>query len=504
MKRPSPLIQMTMALVALCSTLVILGSLFFDAIPDRQAQQRAVRKAVGEALAVQLAELLRRDDPMQIRASLGAIAERIDGLRSIGVRRSDGTLVLDTGTHARHWKNGDDEASRPEQLTVALNAQGQRWGRVELAFVADEAHPVLAFLREPLVQMLMFISAAGWLVFGLYMRRALQHLDPASVVPDRVQGAFDAMAEGVVVLDARSRVMIANKSFRALHPELAAVRAGGTLAALQWLCGSLPADPGRHPWARAMAERRSNAGTSIETGQGAERRQLVINAAPISDVGGAVRGCMVTVNDLSALHRANEALHVAMADLAASKLEVEAKNRELERLATRDPMTGLLNRRAFHAAFEPLMTGALAAGKPLACMVLDIDKFKSVNDTHGHGIGDRVIQEVARKLQDSVRGTDLVCRWGGEEFCIVVVGLDLPGIAKFAERVRLRVEQECGPAVREVPGMQVTVSMGVELLSERSPGLPALVEQADQALYRAKRNGRNRVELAEGLEVPAL
>ncbi len=493
---------MTMALVALCSTLVILGSLFLDTMPDRGAQQRAVRKAVGEALAVQLAEMLRRDDPREIEKAMTAIVARTDGLRSVGVRRADGTLAVNTAAHVQGWKLDEQEQSRPEQITVPLSAQGQRWGRVEMAFAADDTHPVLAFFKEPLVQMLLFVGVAGWLVFGLYMRRALQHLDPASVVPERVQGAFDAMAEGVVVLDSRGRVMLSNKAFRGLHPQLAEVPTGGSLAALPWLADCLPADAAQHPWSRAMAERMPNAGTALEAGQGADKRQLVLNAAPISDAGGAVRGCMVTVNDMSALHRANEALRDAMTALAGSKQEVEQKNIELERLATRDPLTGALNRRAFHAAFDDAWRDAVRTRGHLTCLMVDIDNFKNINDSHGHGVGDRVIQEVARKLQESVRGTDLLCRWGGEEFCIVVSGLDATASAEFAERVRTRIERECGAAVREVPGLRVTASVGVEMLSRQAESTAVLIERADQALYRAKRGGRNRVEMP-AFETPA-
>ncbi len=484
-----------MALVALCSTLVILGSLFLGTIPDRGTQERAVRKAVGEALAVQLAEMLRRDDAREIERAMTSIVGRTDGLRSVGVRRADGTLVLGTAAHAQGWEPGENEVLRPEQVTVPLSAEGQRWGRVEMAFAADDTHPVLAFFKEPLVQMLLFLGVAGWLVFGLYMRRALQHLDPASVVPERVQGAFDAMAEGVVVLDSRGRVMLSNKAFRTLHPQLAEVPTGSSLGALPWLSQALPEDAAQHPWARAMAERTANAGTALEAGRGADRRQLVLNAAPISDAGGAVRGCMVTVNDMTALHHANEALREAMTALAGSKREVEEKNLELERLATRDPLTGALNRRAFHAAFDNAWRDAQRSNGALTCLMVDIDHFKNINDSHGHGVGDRVIQEVARKLQESVRGTDLLCRWGGEEFCVVIAGLDDAASAAFAERVRTRIERECGAGVREIPGLRVTVSIGVELLSPQTLSTAALIEHADQALYRAKRNGRNRVAM---------
>jgi diguanylate cyclase (GGDEF)-like protein len=204
---------------------------------------------------------------------------------------------------------------------------------------------------------------------------------------------------------------------------------------------------------------------------------------------------MVTVNDMSTLHQANEALRDAMAALAGAKQEVEQKNLELERLATRDPLTGALNRRAFHTAFDIAWRQAVSAGGYLTCLMVDIDHFKNVNDSYGHGVGDRVIQEVARKLQESVRATDLLCRWGGEEFCVVIGGLNAAASAEFAERLRMRIERECGAGVREVSGLRVTVSVGAEVLSRQIESTAELIENADQALYRAKRSGRNRVEM---------
>jgi diguanylate cyclase (GGDEF)-like protein len=498
MKRLSPLVQMTMALVGLAGTLVILGTLFFDVIPDRDAALRTTRQSVADALSVQVAERLARDDVATVEKTLRHVITRTPDLRSVGVRRADGTLVVDTGSHITHWKLGVDEQSRIDQITVPLSNERQRWGRVELAFADRSMHPVAAFFAEPLVQLLLFMSAAGWIVFGLYMRRALQHLDPSTVVPARVQGAFDAMAEGIVVLDAKGRLMMCNDAFRSLDESLQAVNMGSRLAALPWLQSALPGDPGEHPWARAMSDRAANTGTLVEVGEGAERRRFMFSAAPISDAGGAVRGCMVTINDLTALHRANEALQHAMTQLQRSKQEVEDKNAELERLATRDPLTGVMNRRAFQTAFDALAKDASARNQNLACLMIDIDLFKAVNDTHGHGVGDRVIQEVARRLQDSLRGTDLVSRWGGEEFCVVTAGLDAEGAAEFAERVRRRIEREAGAAVREVPGLRITCSVGVSLGRRDDSALAPLVDRADRALYQAKRAGRNRVELSTG------
>lgn len=494
MKRASPLLQMTLALVGICGTLVLLADLFFGVLPDRGAQTMQLRKNIGEALAVQVAALLQSDDSATLQRTLNGVAARIDDVRSLAIRRADGSVALQAGDHARWWQATDGDVSRPEQVIVPLSAGGARWGSFELAFRADSVHPVWRWLTQPLMLTLLFLSAAGMLMFGLYMRRALQHLDPASVIPQRVQGAFDAMSEGVVVLDARGRVMLANKAFRKLHVDAAAVATGNTLSALAWLVPSLPPDATAHPWMRAIASRAESAGDTLEIAPGsADARQLVINCAPIADPAGHVRGCLVTFDDVSQLQRANQALHDTMAELNASKEDLQRQNVELERLATRDPMTGCLNRRAFYAAYEPMFARTQAGGGGLTCLMIDIDHFKAVNDSHGHAVGDLVIQGLAKMLLESARPGDLVCRHGGEEFCVVLPGAGRVEASAFAERLRERVERECGAQVREVRNLRVTVSLGLSVLARDVSVAAALVDRADQALYSAKRGGRNRM-----------
>ncbi|MCC7101176.1 MAG: diguanylate cyclase [Rubrivivax sp.] len=497
MKATSTLTQMTLALVALAGTLVLLADLFLGVLPDRGAQQRELRRHVAETVAVQVAEELRTGDAAAIERLLRAVGARIDGLRSIGLRRSrDDALLAQAGEHARLWQPMAGERSVEHQILVPLSASAGRWGSLELSFAPDERPFLLRHLTQPLTLVLLFFSSAGSLVFWLYMRRALQHLDPASVIPERVQGAFDAMAEGVVVLDARARVLLANKAFRALHDD-AELRVGSALSALPWLSAGLPPDLAQHPWTRAMSERAANAGTTIEVdggdGDGGQRRQLVVNAAPICDVGGRARGCLATFSDVTALHQANAALRDAMQALSVSNAEVERKNRELHELATRDPLTGCLNRRALDASILALRDGAGGSALQLGCIMVDIDHFKRVNDQHGHGVGDRVIQEVAKKLHECARSTDLVCRFGGEEFCVVVPGVGIAEMLAFGERVRERIEREGGPAVREVQGLRVTASVGADAGTLAGQGIGPMIERADQALYAAKRGGRNQV-----------
>ncbi len=167
--------------------------------------------------------------------------------------------------------------------------------------------------------------------------------------------------------------------------------------------------------------------------------------------------------------------------------------------ATIDHLTGLLSRSAFSRRANALLDSRQqhAQGLPLTLMMLDIDHFKSINDRHGHAVGDQVLRQFARTLQDHLHDEELLARLGGEEFVLVLPGL-APERAEFtAERLR-RAVQDLHLAQGD-DRLQITVSIGVAgcAADEAAPSLDELLARADQALYRAKAQGRNRVEQAE-------
>ncbi|WP_173931594.1 PleD family two-component system response regulator [Chelativorans sp. Marseille-P2723] len=161
-------------------------------------------------------------------------------------------------------------------------------------------------------------------------------------------------------------------------------------------------------------------------------------------------------------------------------------------MAVTDPLTGLHNRRYLDSHLESLFDRADARKRPLSVMIADIDRFKAINDTWGHDVGDSVLREFASRLRRNLRGIDLVCRYGGEEFVIVMPETDLAVAKKVAERIRTEIAGAPFPIGDGRRSVTVTASLGVSSKWE-ADSVEALMKRADFAVYQAKLCGRNRV-----------
>jgi diguanylate cyclase (GGDEF)-like protein len=170
----------------------------------------------------------------------------------------------------------------------------------------------------------------------------------------------------------------------------------------------------------------------------------------------------------------------------------------LERLALTDPLTGLSNRRAGEAALAREVARARRHGSPLCLALLDLDRFKRVNDRHGHAVGDQVLSEVSRILRASFRASDLVVRWGGDEFLVLLPDAGVALATRFVDRARVRIEASTFSAVR-----QMTLSAGVVEVGLHDEDPKAALVRADTMLYEAKSSGRNRVKGATENDDPA-
>jgi diguanylate cyclase (GGDEF)-like protein len=184
---------------------------------------------------------------------------------------------------------------------------------------------------------------------------------------------------------------------------------------------------------------------------------------------------------------------ITLAALYLASLTLDRYQVRLEQMATTDRLTGLLNRHAFEIMMQQSLAEARRGGRPLSAVLIDIDHFKALNDRHGHLAGDRVIAHVSALIRDSLRASDLACRWGGEEFLVVLRDCGEADAVVLADKMRSLIADCRLPSVGEA--VVVTVSAGVTCWQpDDTP--ETLIERADKALYAAKHAGRNRTRVA--------
>lgn len=190
------------------------------------------------------------------------------------------------------------------------------------------------------------------------------------------------------------------------------------------------------------------------------------------------------------LARINRSLTMEIEERRRVQADRERLLDELEMLAERDPLTGCMNRRGFDKLAARELARSNRFGQPLSVLVVDLDHFKRVNDTYGHAAGDLVLAMVGDEARRSVRETDVVARFGGEEFVILLTDADEDMALVAAERLRLGIE---GRSVSTIKGdLRVTASIGIAQVDPREPDIAGTLELADERLYAAKRGGRNR------------
>ncbi|MGE0709159.1 MAG: diguanylate cyclase [Planctomycetota bacterium] len=180
-------------------------------------------------------------------------------------------------------------------------------------------------------------------------------------------------------------------------------------------------------------------------------------------------------------------------EAVAAQAAIALQNARLHHQASTDPLTGLHNRAYLRQVFEDELRQAEENGEPLGVLLVDLDHFKKINDTHGHDVGDEVLKRVSSRIRRALRRDDYAARWGGEEFLILLPGSDVEGAVVAAEKVAEAIK---GTPIGEV-GLTVTCSLGLSCYPRHADTSALLIKRADQALYEAKRTGRDRVVVFE-------
>ncbi|MCP5185622.1 MAG: diguanylate cyclase [Pseudomonadales bacterium] len=473
----SRLVNLTFSMLMLTVSVFLFADFFlFRGHADETVRES--RKSVAEALAVQLTVMAGEEDLQAIRETLAAFASRSNDITAISLTRASGEVLARAGDISR-FENA--ETSTLSELRVPIFQRDEPWGEVRVAFVPYSDLPrKIAYLA--------FITVSCLILYSLFLRKALHQIDPSRVVPGRVNTAFNLLSEAIVILDTDMQVMLANDATARLFKTTPDRLIGQKID--HW------------NWRKRDADEPSPWSIAIETGSYASHEphklsvegktfKLMVNCAAVGSSENRTRGVLVTLDDMTSIEAKNQELASTLRLLKRTQVELLEKNKELQTLATSDPLTGVRNRRALMERLEEHFARAEREQLTLSCLMVDIDHFKKINDTHGHGVGDDVIRLVARTLSSQCREYDVVGRYGGEEFLVVFPGLGTQQAGEIAERIRLAIAGALES--EDLPVQSLTASLGVAALDSHCKDAMTLVDQADQALYAAKQGGRNRV-----------
>ena len=349
----------------------------------------------------------------------------------------------------------------------------------------------LGFHLEYLAGMITVVTALG-IAIGLFIiTRSHRQIDLVAIAPALLRSTLDALAEGVVLIDNKERIIIANSAFADITGITPQKLKGASLSGFGLKQAN--AFEQEAPWMTCIREGIRLTEHMYLVDQHGEKKLYVVDCAPARDSRGRDSGVMLSFDDVTRREAKNDQLEDMLVMLKKSRDEIRHQNEVLQELATRDSLTNCLNRRAFFDKYETVFRAAQRGSHPLACIITDIDLFKSINDRYGHTQGDNIIFTVAETLHRSLRSTDTVCRYGGEEFCIILPGIELSQAIEMSERARGNIEQL---DFTDEPGSKriaITSSFGVAAIEHQPESLSQLIDRADKALYRSKHTGRNRV-----------
>ncbi len=440
------------------------------------------REALAETLAVHLSNIATRASSDTVAANIERFVQSKHSIISAELTAERGELRIEfvadsDSTHAFGTMLGESIT----HVTVPILANGKPWGTLQVGFRnANTTSQGLLYFG---------FVALGLLLTNLtYLSKVLVQLDPSKAVPERVHSAFDMLAEGVVVLDTKLRIVMANEAACTIADKPVDELLGRSLESWPWI----KSEGWQAPWTTVFNTGLAVSEQAVTIG-GNRHGTYSMNCSLIRNQEDEVGGVMITLADITAIEKKNCELSGALQQLRRSQESITQKNRELEALASQDPLTGLNNRRALVAELERQAELASSNNMPLSCIMLDIDHFKRVNDTLGHAVGDEVICAVANLLTMHCREEDTAGRIGGEEFVMVLPETDLARAAEIAERIRQGVERIAEDVTIAVNTL--SISLGVAELDESVKSLEQLLDHADQALYYAKNHGRNQVAL---------
>lgn len=478
--RPAARLAVTIGFICLSITCLALG---INLIPDPRAGEHEHRIGLVRSIVTSVTTLAESNRSVEIQRVIDRCAKIEPKILSIGLRR-DSRLLLASENHRDLWQPQEKEAVHENQVVADIYCRNQQWATLEIVFAETGVVAGWQRLTSFPIPLIAFLSA-GVALFSWYtLSRTFQYLNPSRIIPDRVKSALDSIGSGLAMITPNGEIAHANKSFSRLVQKSFDEVVGTMIDSYQW---SLENDTtSDFPWNRSRRQHEAIAGEIVQAKvTSGVVQKFMVSSTPIFGSAKQFKGVLVSFEDVTALEAKKAELAKIIQTVRQSRDEVQRQNEQLHFLAHFDSLTRCMNRRSFYTELDSLWNQEL--DHPLAIMILDIDFFKKINDTHGHSAGDEVLKSVGFLLNEVINSRGLVCRYGGEEFTVLLHNLPFDACIALAEEVRLAIQ------ANSLAGLSVTTSIGISNRSFGAADAQHLLDQADECLYAAKRNGRNRV-----------
>jgi len=302
--------HIAMGLAFLVVTLM-LAAVSLHLIPDRLGAIRQSRATLAETVAINSSAFIVKNDFKVLKLILGVVVDRNKDIVSAAVRHSTGKVIVTVGDH--QWVDDGQAHSTDTHLKVPIWSGKEKWGQMEMRFTPLTAPGWWAFVDHPLTKLLAFMALTSFLLFWLYLRRMLKHLDPSQAVPPHVRAALDTLAEGLMVLDLKENIVLANQAFASIVGRSTDDLATGHTSEFQWLgSDGEPLEPANYPWTRALTEGTTQRDSIVYLYDNESRlRTFKVNSSPVLGSGDKPGGALVSLDDVSELEEAREAAEAA-------------------------------------------------------------------------------------------------------------------------------------------------------------------------------------------------
>ncbi|MDX2495593.1 MAG: ATP-binding protein [Desulfuromusa sp.] len=321
----NPKTRIALGLVGIMTSLVML-CFSFDIIPDRNSAVREGRAALAESIAVYSTALVKTanyqgTNYQRLETDFKLLVERNKDLQSLALRHKDGQTLVVTGEHNSRWQEMGGEYSKGSQVSVPIWSGDQKWGRLELNFQPLAEPGLIGLLKTPMILTVLLIGSVGFLIYYFYLGKVLRQLDPSQAIPGRVRDALDTMADGLLILDRKEQIVLANQAFSGMIDKTPASLLGFRAGELPWVdAAGDKIKKSDRPWITALSLGKIQKDQTIRLQLTEnEVRSFRVNCSPVLGEGNKHAGVLISFDDITEMEEKE-------VELINSKLEAEAAN----------------------------------------------------------------------------------------------------------------------------------------------------------------------------------